>query len=68
MFEISMIDEKQRSALGGIYIDNNGKCTIICRVEISIHSFFRDIPRMIERKMLKDMTPVIDPFVILANV
>lgn len=38
---------------------SKGKCTITCKVVISIHSFFNDTPSKTERKMFVEIAPVI---------
>ena len=59
MFETCTIDEKQRIALAGMNIASKGKCTKICRVVIIIHSFFRESPNTIDKKIFAVIAPVI---------
>lgn len=59
MFEISTMEEKHSSAFEGMKIARRGKCTITCRVVISIHSFFNDTPRITDKKMLVEIAPEI---------
>ena len=58
MFEISIMDEKQRMALAGMKIWSKGRCTIIYRVVISIHSFFIETPSTNDRNMFVVIAPV----------
>ncbi len=57
MLEISTIELKHRTALAGMKMLSKGIWTMIYRVVISIHSFFIETPRKIDKKRLVEIAP-----------